>query len=274
MRFTTIIWEKWEKSKWWPVFLWSLLIFLGSSLPQIKVTADTLLDFVAHKSVHFFEYAVLAWLTWRAARRLSFSLLYPIFYALTDEFHQLSVLGRQSRWQDVVWDGFAAVSVNLLVYFCSCFKKRRRWEKEGLSDSVKETYLLAKRVLSSLEKSNLVALYGDLGSGKTTFVQGLTQALGVQETVSSPSFVLVKEYLLPEPVGDFKKLVHVDLYRLTSGEGVQALLLEELVADKSNLVVVEWAERWEQLPQRRAVRIYLSYVNERRRRWQLKDKRG
>lgn len=269
MRFTAIIREKWEKSKWWPVFFWSLLIFLGSTLPPVRVTPDTLLDFIIHKSVHLFEYFVLALVAWRTVRQFSFSLLYPILYAISDEGHQLLVGGRQGRWQDILWDSAAVILGNLCILYLRRLKmpKGAGFGKEGVSSSIEETHRLAGEILLHLGRGNFIALYGGLGSGKTVFVQGLAQALGVRETVNSPSFVLVREYLLPKGTRRFKKLIHVDLYRLASSSEVQALLLEELVADKSNLVVVEWAERWEHLPAKKAVEIYLSYVDGGQRRW-------
>lgn len=91
--------------------------------------------------------------------------------------------------------------------------------------------------------SNIIFLRGDLGSGKTVFVKGLAQALGVRDVVNSPTFVIMKIYETKN--NKFKRLVHIDFYRLD--EVVEADLvnlgIKEYMDDPESLVVIEWAER-------------------------------
>lgn len=87
----------------------------------------------------------------------------------------------------------------------------------------------------------LVALSGDLGAGKTTFVQALGKELGVLQTMQSPTYVLMKKYALTHQV--FKTLVHIDAYRLNNPQEFSTLKPEEFLNDPTNLVVVEWPER-------------------------------
>lgn len=100
-------------------------------------------------------------------------------------------------------------------------------------------------------KAVVLALEGDLGSGKTTFVQQLAKQMGVQEVVQSPTYVLMKKYQLPEglnPMGQqrrFKTLVHIDAYRLEEPAQFKALRPEEFLNEPSNLVVIEWPEKVE-----------------------------
>ncbi len=90
--------------------------------------------------------------------------------------------------------------------------------------------------------ATLVTLAGELGAGKTTFVKGAAAALGVEEVVNSPTFVLEKIYQLPlgEP---FKRLVHIDAYRLESGRDLTPLGFDEIMRDMDSLVMLEWPER-------------------------------
>ncbi len=83
----------------------------------------------------------------------------------------------------------------------------------------------------------LLALRGELGSGKTCFVQGLARAMGVREPVTSPTFTLVNEYQ-----GRHRKLFHADWYRLSNGAEVDDLGLEEALAIPA-VIAIEWPER-------------------------------
>ena len=100
--------------------------------------------------------------------------------------------------------------------------------------------------------ATLITLSGELGAGKTAFVKAIAQALGVGETVTSPTFVLEKIYALKDTacpsVADghavsFKRLVHIDAYRLEGGATLAPLGFDELMKDPDNLILLEWPER-------------------------------
>lgn len=98
----------------------------------------------------------------------------------------------------------------------------------------------------------LLALSGELGSGKTAFVQGLARALGIRANVQSPTFVIAKWYRLGRAGRPFRHLAHVDAYRLTPREA-RHLGLERAFEDRDALVAVEWAERIRKLIPQHAV---------------------
>lgn len=111
--------------------------------------------------------------------------------------------------------------------------------------SIEELALEAEHFIQTLtpgERATLVTLSGELGAGKTTFTQAIAKALGVTESVTSPTFVLEKIYALP-PATAFEKLVHIDAYRLKGGSELAALGFDEIMGDTKNLVVLEWPER-------------------------------
>jgi tRNA threonylcarbamoyladenosine biosynthesis protein TsaE len=98
--------------------------------------------------------------------------------------------------------------------------------------------------LGTSHHATLLALHGDLGSGKTTFVQALAKALGITETLQSPTYVLMKSYDIPN-AAPFNKLVHIDAYRLENPKQFAALKPEEFLSDPKNIVCIEWPERVE-----------------------------
>lgn len=111
--------------------------------------------------------------------------------------------------------------------------------------SVEEMDALASSVATSLtpttEGATVLGLSGELGSGKTTFVKAFARALGVEEHVTSPTFVLEKIYKLER--ADFDHLIHIDAYRLESGSELLTLGWGEMMANPKNLIVIEWPER-------------------------------
>ncbi|TSC70605.1 MAG: hypothetical protein G01um101449_316 [Parcubacteria group bacterium Gr01-1014_49] len=90
--------------------------------------------------------------------------------------------------------------------------------------------------------ATLITLSGELGAGKTAFTKVVARTLGVEETVNSPTFVLEKIYLLP-PGQAFKRLVHIDAYRLEKGADLAPLGFDELMQDAGNLILLEWPEK-------------------------------
>ena len=105
----------------------------------------------------------------------------------------------------------------------------------------------ARDVLARLPQktagATILALSGELGAGKTTFVQQVGRELSVAHVIQSPTYVLVKTHRVPR--GRFAKLVHIDLYRLEKPEELAPLKLEKIFTDSKALVCIEWPERGE-----------------------------
>ena len=105
------------------------------------------------------------------------------------------------------------------------------------SQSVDDTYYLARKFAQSISKGNVVALIGNLGTGKTTFTKGLAKALGILENVGSPTFKLVSEY-----IGTNSVLYHIDAYRLEGSKDFLNIGGEEYLTTEDGITVIEWAD--------------------------------
>lgn len=107
-------------------------------------------------------------------------------------------------------------------------------------NSAESTKQFARDFLEKLDKKNIIALQGSLGAGKTTFVQGLAESLGIKKRVLSPTFVFLRSYKLENQ--PFQVFHHLDLYRCQTLADVRSTGLEEILLDKDCLVAIEWPE--------------------------------
>jgi len=129
--------------------------------------------------------------------------------------------------------------------------------------SVDSTKKLAKKILEKNPDSFVIALYGELGSGKTTFVQGLAESLGIKKRVLSPTFVFQRTYNLEGQ--NYQKLHHIDLYRLSSLAEAQAIGIEEILTEKNALIVIEWPEIIEEILPKETIRIRFKKIGLKKR---------
>ncbi len=117
--------------------------------------------------------------------------------------------------------------------------------KTVVTKSAEETQKLGEKLAQNLEY-NFIALYGELGSGKTNFVQGLAKGLGIRERIISPTFILIRKH----KINSERTFYHVDLYRVDNDVNINDQL-SELMNDKNNVVAIEWAEKFKDLPEKR-----------------------
>ena len=140
---------------------------------------------------------------------------------------------------------------------------------EHHSKSLKDTKLLAYDFVRELKSGNVVALYGELGAGKTAFVQFVGEALGIKKRIISPTFILMRSYDISDK--RFSKLIHLDLYRTNSADELESIDLQEIMADKNNLVFIEWAEKAKDVLPSRRINIRISYEGKDQRIFSLEE---
>lgn len=135
-----------------------------------------------------------------------------------------------------------------------------------VSNSAEWTESYAARLASRCASGTVLALYGNLGAGKSVFARGFARGLGITEPVTSPTFALVQEY--PCPGGNL--FVHADMYRINDPLEIAGTGLEEHLFAPSTITLVEWAERIEEalFPDRHEAqlfRITLEHAGEQQR---------
>ncbi|KXB08222.1 hypothetical protein AKJ56_01660 [candidate division MSBL1 archaeon SCGC-AAA382N08] len=112
--------------------------------------------------------------------------------------------------------------------------------------SEKQTKKFAESLVKEIKQSSLkesasvIALEGDLGSGKTKLTQFLAEALGIKQRITSPTFLIMREYEIPQ--GSFKHFFHIDAYRIEEKDLLE-LGFKEITTNPENLIAIEWADR-------------------------------
>ncbi|MFQ6101061.1 MAG: tRNA (adenosine(37)-N6)-threonylcarbamoyltransferase complex ATPase subunit type 1 TsaE [Anaerolineae bacterium] len=136
---------------------------------------------------------------------------------------------------------------------------------EFVSRSPDQTQRLGARLGALLQGGDVICLEGPLGSGKTCLAQGIGRGWGVGQTLTSPTFVLVREYARPNDTVDAVRLYHVDLYRISSVDEVPGLGVDEFLGDAHGVCVIEWAERARPLVPFEHLWIRLEFASQTRR---------
>lgn len=142
-------------------------------------------------------------------------------------------------------------------------------ETHSLEEFQKIAQDFAGKVAPVPNRATVIGLYGNLGAGKTTFVQALAKALGVTETVNSPTFLIFKRYTLHD--SRYTNLIHTDAYRLKSSDELRRLCFNELLADPHNLILIEWADRVADLLPKDHIQLHFEFVGDTTRSISLKQ---
>lgn len=141
-----------------------------------------------------------------------------------------------------------------------------------VTNSTDETQQLGFDFAKQLQGGEVLALYGELGSGKTTFTQGLAKGLGITGRIISPTFIIMRTYEIKNTShhAALRNFFHVDLYRIENKHDIEGLGLMELLGKKENIVVIEWPEKLGTLLPKNAIQLHFSYENDERRKLVIK----
>lgn len=122
-----------------------------------------------------------------------------------------------------------------------------------ISVGEKQTRLIAQSLARKFKGGEVLALEGELGSGKTTFAKGLAQGLRIRQKITSPTFVICRPYPLPGKTQ--KTFYHFDLYRIKNQKELLELGFREIIADPENIVALEWPEKAKGLLPKNTIRL-------------------
>jgi len=109
----------------------------------------------------------------------------------------------------------------------------------------KETFTLAKKFAKKLKGGEVIGLIGDLGAGKTIFSKGMAMGLGIKKHISSPTFVIMKVYKIPNRrfQTSNSQFIHIDAYRLKSHKDMEAIGALEYLQKPGAVAIIEWADK-------------------------------
>ena len=139
-------------------------------------------------------------------------------------------------------------------------------KREILTKSTEETKKLGEKLAKKIlfdspekrGKAMIIGLFGDLGGGKTTFLQGFAKGLGIKEKILSPTFILMKRFRIPK----FKIFYHFDCYRISKPKEILDLGWKEIISNPQNIVAVEWADRIDKILPKDALRLKFAFIDE------------
>jgi len=144
-----------------------------------------------------------------------------------------------------------------------------------LTKSSLETKAFGRRIAQEIlnlpeprQSAFVIGLKGDLGGGKTTFVQGFAKGLGIKEKILSPTFVILRKFKIQN--SKFKILFHIDCYRLKNSRELLDLGFKEIVSNPKNIVVVEWADKIRKILPENTILLRFDFVDEKTRKIMLK----
>ncbi len=147
-----------------------------------------------------------------------------------------------------------------------------------ITNSPFQTQKIAELLVKTLLKSeknylppHIFALQGNLGAGKTTFIQGIAKALKIKQKILSPTFVIMKNFSLPKN-SNFSKLFHIDCYRLDEPSEIINLGFNEIIKNPKNLIFIEWPEKIKNLLPPDTIWIKFKTIDKNKREITIKSK--
>jgi len=138
-------------------------------------------------------------------------------------------------------------------------------------DTQKVASNLAKKILMNSPlrsgRARVIGLEGELGAGKTVFVKGFSKALKIKGPISSPTFIIMKSYKIPNHIQNytFHTIYHIDVYRLKDEKDLVKLGIKKIINNFHNIVLIEWAERVRKILPKDHIKIHIDHIGKNKR---------
>lgn len=134
-------------------------------------------------------------------------------------------------------------------------------EQTFITKNKKETQKIGEEFAKKITNGQILAFFGDLGSGKTTFIQGFSKGLGIKRRIISPTFIIVRKYDIND-----NNFFHVDLYRVETENDIKSVGLDQIMEDGKSIVAIEWSEKLGKLLPKKRIEIHIDLLeNEQRK---------
>ena len=152
----------------------------------------------------------------------------------------LSVYKGELRILPINRDGVIILSAGVLpITGCEIGDGFMKYNLSNITD----TEIFAEKIAKSLKGGDILLLKGELGSGKTTLTQLVLSKLGIVENVTSPTYVIMKNYLVPTVQNHISEVAHVDAYRLDENSDINEIGLQDYIKRDNTLIIIEWPEK-------------------------------
>ncbi|MCK9186029.1 tRNA (adenosine(37)-N6)-threonylcarbamoyltransferase complex ATPase subunit type 1 TsaE [Candidatus Gracilibacteria bacterium] len=139
--------------------------------------------------------------------------------------------------------------------------------KTYITNSEAQTKEIAASISNEIKNGGVVCLFGDLGTGKTIFTKGLAESLGIENiSIKSPTYTYIRHHKK-----NGKNIYHIDLYRLEQIDELLALELNEIMQNKNNIIVVEWADKMKNILPKKRIDVEISYTDENSRKIKITE---
>ena len=152
---------------------------------------------------------------------------------------------------------------------------KSRYLTKNPSQTKKLGEFLAKKFLKK-KGAKILSLEGELGGGKTTFLQGFAKGLGIKEKITSPTFVIIKKFRISTKTYNLKPkiFVHIDCYRIEKPKEILTLGFKEILSNPQNIVAIEWADRIRAILPKNLIWIKFQFLSKNQRKITIRDYNG
>ena len=147
-------------------------------------------------------------------------------------------------------------------YITNSPEQTKKIGKESAKEILKEKSSFTK--ITKDKGAFVIALKGELGGGKTCFLQGFAKGLGIKDKILSPTFVILKKFKFAKGK-KFQYFFHIDCYRIQKPKELLDLSFKEIISNPHNIIVIEWAERIQNIMPKNSVWIKFEFINDRTR---------